>query len=66
VLAGILGALLAQRYSGESTLVLGTHLHGAAADALVKDGSGPVGLTASEVIDAARGLWNAWLTQAVA
>ena len=61
VLAGILGALLAQRYSGESTLVLGVHLHGAAADALVHDGVGPVGLTASEVVDAARALWNRWL-----
>ena len=36
VLAGMLGALLAQRYSGESALVLGMHLHGAAADALVQ------------------------------
>jgi ADP-dependent NAD(P)H-hydrate dehydratase / NAD(P)H-hydrate epimerase len=61
VLAGILGALLAQRYSGESALVLGVHLHGAAADALVIDGIGPVGLTASEIIDAARRQWNAWL-----
>ena len=61
VLAGLLGGLLAQRYSGESALVLGVHLHGAAADALVKDGIGPVGLTASEVIDAARRQWNGWL-----
>src|SRR5688572_21785914 len=61
VLAGILGALLAQRYSGESALVLGVHLHGAAADGLVKSGIGPVGLTAGEVIDAARRRWNAWL-----
>jgi hydroxyethylthiazole kinase-like uncharacterized protein yjeF len=61
VLAGILGALLAQRYSGESSLVLGVHLHGAAADELVKRGIGPVGLTAGEVIDAARRQWNAWL-----
>ena len=66
VLAGILGALLAQRYSGETSLVLGTHLHGAAADALVGEGIGPVGLTAGEVIDAARRLWNAWLAQALA
>jgi ADP-dependent NAD(P)H-hydrate dehydratase / NAD(P)H-hydrate epimerase len=66
VLAGILGALLAQRYSGESSLVLGTHLHGAAADALVREGIGPVGLTAGEVIDSARRLWNAWLTQPLA
>jgi len=61
VLAGILGALLAQRYSGESSLVLGVHLHGAAADDLVKKGIGPVGLTAGEVIDAARRTWNGWL-----
>ena len=61
VLAGMLGALLAQRYSGETSLVLGTHLHGAAADALVKAGTGPVGLTASELIDAARREWNRWL-----
>jgi len=61
VLAGMLGALLAQRFSGESALVLGVHLHGAAADALVKDGIGPVGLTASELIDAARRQWNGWL-----
>ena len=61
VLSGILGALLAQRYSGESALVLGVHLHGAAADALAASGTGPVGLTASEVTDAARRLWNRWL-----
>jgi hydroxyethylthiazole kinase-like uncharacterized protein yjeF len=61
VLAGILGALLAQAYSGETALVLGTHLHGAAADELVRIGIGPVGLTAGEVIDAARRLWNQWL-----
>lgn len=61
VLAGLLGALLAQRYSGESALVLGTHLHGAAADELVHAGTGPIGLTAGEVTDAARRLWNAWL-----
>ena len=61
VLAGMLGALLAQGYSGESALVLGVHAHGAAADALAKDGIGPVGITASEVIDAARRVWNRWL-----
>ncbi|HVJ23540.1 MAG TPA: NAD(P)H-hydrate dehydratase [Burkholderiales bacterium] len=66
VLAGLLGALLAQRYSGETSLVLGTHLHGAAADALVSEGIGPVGLTAGEVIDAARRLWNTWLAQPLA
>jgi hydroxyethylthiazole kinase-like uncharacterized protein yjeF len=63
VLSGILGALLAQRYSGESALVLGVHLHGAAADALAASGIGPVGLTAGEVADAARRLWNQWLNR---
>ncbi|MGQ0653475.1 MAG: NAD(P)H-hydrate dehydratase [Betaproteobacteria bacterium] len=61
VLSGILGALLAQRFTGEAALVLGVHLHGAAADELVRRGCGPVGLTASELPDAARQLWNTWL-----
>jgi hydroxyethylthiazole kinase-like uncharacterized protein yjeF len=61
VLAGILGALLAQRYSGETALVLGAHLHGAAADDLAAQGIGPIGLTAGELADAARRRWNAWL-----
>jgi len=56
VLAGFLGALLAQGLSGEAALVLGVHLHGAAADAA---GIG-VGLTASEVIEPARRIWNGW------
>ncbi|HEX2200133.1 MAG TPA: NAD(P)H-hydrate dehydratase [Burkholderiales bacterium] len=61
VLSGILGALLAQGRSGESALVLGVHLHGAAADALAASGSGPVGITASELAGQARRLWNEWL-----
>jgi NAD(P)H-hydrate repair Nnr-like enzyme with NAD(P)H-hydrate dehydratase domain len=58
----MLGALLAQKYTGESALVLGTHLHGAAADELVRQGIGPVGITASELAEPARRLWNSWLT----
>jgi hydroxyethylthiazole kinase-like uncharacterized protein yjeF len=61
VLAGMLGALLAQKFSGESALVLGTHLHGCAADECVRAGAGPVGLTASELIEPARRIWNRWL-----
>ena len=61
VLAGMLGALLAQGFTGESALVLGTHLHGAAGDELAKNNTGPVGMTASELTDAARRLWNQWL-----
>jgi len=63
VLAGILGALLAQKYSGESALVLGTHLHGCAADECVRAGAGPVGLTAGELVDPARRIWNGWLAR---
>ncbi len=61
VLAGMLGALLAQKFSGESALVLGTHLHGCAADECVRAGAGPVGLTAAELIEPARRIWNRWL-----
>ena len=63
VLSGILGALLAQRLTGESAPVLGVHLHGAAADELAASGVGPVGLTAGELTDAARRVWNRWLRE---
>ncbi|MEW6690303.1 MAG: ADP/ATP-dependent (S)-NAD(P)H-hydrate dehydratase, partial [Pseudomonadota bacterium] len=61
VLSGILGALLAQKYTGESALVLGVHLHGCAADECVHAGAGPVGLAASETTAPARRIWNRWL-----
>lgn len=64
VLAGFLGALLAQRYPADAAVVLGACLHGAAADALVAGGAGPVGMTAGELPDAARRLWNQWLMRA--
>jgi len=41
--------------------VVGPHLHGAAADELVRKGVGPIGMTATELIDAARRVWNHWL-----
>jgi NAD(P)H-hydrate repair Nnr-like enzyme with NAD(P)H-hydrate dehydratase domain len=58
VLAGILGALLAQGIDADEALRVGVCLHGAAADVLVARGVGPLGVTASEVIDAARALVN--------
>lgn len=64
VLAGMLGALLAQKFTGEAALVLGTHLHGCAGDSLAANGAGPVGLTASEVVGSARRIWNGWLKPA--
>jgi len=61
VLAGMLGALLAQRLPPRQALLLAVYLHGAAADELVKQGNGPIGLTATEITDAARTLLNAWI-----
>ena len=61
VLSGLIVALLAQNCSPEMALLAAVHLHGAAADRLVAKGVGPVGLTAGEVIDAARNLFNDWV-----
>jgi hydroxyethylthiazole kinase-like uncharacterized protein yjeF len=58
VLTGILAALLAQGVDADVALAAAVYLHGAAADALVAEGKGPVGLTAGETIDAARLLIN--------
>jgi hydroxyethylthiazole kinase-like uncharacterized protein yjeF len=58
VLTGIITALLAQGVDERHALTAAVSLHGAAADRLVAAGTGPVGLTAGEVIDAARALLN--------
>ncbi|GIK85084.1 MAG: bifunctional NAD(P)H-hydrate repair enzyme [Betaproteobacteria bacterium] len=58
VLAGLVGALLAQGLDAATALEFGVCLHGAAADELVARGAGPVGVLASEVADAARDLVN--------
>jgi ADP-dependent NAD(P)H-hydrate dehydratase / NAD(P)H-hydrate epimerase len=58
VLTGIIVALLAQGVNERHALTGAVHLHGAAADQLLAAGTGPVGLTAGEVIDAARRLLN--------
>lgn len=63
VLSGIVLALLGQHWPAPPALLAGVHLHGAAADRLVAAGTGPIGLTAGEVIDAARDQFNAWLRQ---
>ena len=49
VLAGLCGALLAQKWPAWEAATGATWLHGHAADVLVRDGYGPVGLTASEL-----------------
>jgi NAD(P)H-hydrate repair Nnr-like enzyme with NAD(P)H-hydrate dehydratase domain len=58
VLSGLLGALLAQGLPAKTALRYAVCLHGATADALVAQGIGPLGLTASELPDAARALLN--------
>ena len=58
VLSGIIGSLMAQGLSGLEAAKLGVYVHGAAADALVKKSVGPVGLTASEVIQEVRNIIN--------
>jgi ADP-dependent NAD(P)H-hydrate dehydratase / NAD(P)H-hydrate epimerase len=58
VLSGIIGSLMAQGLSGLEAAKLGVYVHGAAADALVEKGVGPIGLTASEVALEARNVLN--------
>jgi len=60
VLTGLAVALLAQGWPAEAALLAAVHLHGAAADDLVAGSIGPIGLTAGEVVDAARRRFNRW------
>ncbi|MFZ9642314.1 MAG: NAD(P)H-hydrate dehydratase [Candidatus Methylopumilus sp.] len=58
VLSGIIGSLVAQGLSPLQAAKTGVYLHGAAADALVAKGIGPIGMTASEVALEVRHLLN--------
>jgi hydroxyethylthiazole kinase-like uncharacterized protein yjeF len=58
VLSGMIGALLTQGLNAQDALVLAVYLHGAAADELLEKQGGPVGMTASEIINSARYLLN--------
>jgi hydroxyethylthiazole kinase-like uncharacterized protein yjeF len=60
VLAGMIGGFLAQKLEPERALQLAVCLHGAAADACVARGVGPIGLTAMDVALEARALLNRW------
>jgi hydroxyethylthiazole kinase-like uncharacterized protein yjeF len=60
VLAGMIGALLCQRLDAERALQYAVCAHGAAADACVARGTGPAGLTASEIALEARAVINRW------
>ncbi len=64
VLSGFLGALLVQGVSAEHALLLAVYLHGAAADALLEQQHGPLGMVASDIIPAARCLLNRWIGEA--
>ncbi|HVN35401.1 MAG TPA: NAD(P)H-hydrate dehydratase [Casimicrobiaceae bacterium] len=59
VLAGFVGAMLAQRIEAVAALRIAVCVHGAAADACIAAGTGPLGLTASELMPMARSLLNA-------
>ncbi|MFA9219167.1 MAG: NAD(P)H-hydrate dehydratase, partial [Sphingomonadaceae bacterium] len=54
VLSGLCGALLAQGWPRWEAALAAVWLHGMAADVLVSDGTGPIGVTAGELIPAIR------------
>ena len=58
VLAGVCGALLAQGAAVWEAALAATWLHGAAADELVASGTGPIGVTASELLPPLRAALN--------
>ncbi|WP_432377660.1 NAD(P)H-hydrate dehydratase [Duganella sp. P38] len=58
VLAGLCGALLAQNWPHWEAVLGAVWLHGMAADVLVTEGCGPIGLTAGELIPAIRTALN--------
>lgn len=58
VLTGLITGLLAQGYDVESAVCAGVWLHGAAGEVMTHKLGGPVGVTASEVVDAIRILRN--------
>ncbi|MBK1780051.1 NAD(P)H-hydrate dehydratase [Advenella sp. WQ 585] len=64
VLAGMIGACLAQGITAEQAIAGAVWLHGAAADYLVSQGIGPIGMTAGEVLEAARTVRNLITIQA--
>lgn len=61
VLAGMIGALIAQGLKPGDAMLLAVYLHGTAADQLLDSNNGPLGMTASEIITSARLLLNNWI-----
>ena len=66
VLTGFIIALLAQGWPALEAVLAAVHLHACAADRLVAQGCGPVGLTAGELIDSARYCFNEWISASCA
>ena len=58
MLAGICGALLAQHWPVQEAALCAVWLHGKAADTLVAHGTGPIGITAGELIPHVRATLN--------
>lgn len=65
VLAGMCGALLAQGWPVAHAAAAAVWIHGAAADRLVAEGIGPIGMTAGELLDAVRSVLNSLVRRAV-
>lgn len=63
VLAGVCGALLAQGWPAWEAAVGAVWMHGAAADRLVEEGIGPIGMTAGELPKALRAVFNGLVRQ---
>jgi hydroxyethylthiazole kinase-like uncharacterized protein yjeF len=59
VLTGMIASLLAQGAGARAATAAAVWLHGAAADALARNGAGPIGISAGELIAPARALLNA-------
>ena len=62
VLTGIAAAFLAQNIAADQALLAAVYVHGAAAEACVEAGLGPTGLCASDIIPAARQVFNSLLS----
>jgi hydroxyethylthiazole kinase-like uncharacterized protein yjeF len=58
ILAGICGSLLAQKWPAREAALGAVWIHGAAADRLVAQGVGPIGMCAGELPAAARAVLN--------
>ncbi len=63
VLSGMIGSLIAQGIELEKAIAGAVWLHGSAADLLVNRGIGPIGLTASDLINTAREIRNTYINK---